>query len=647
MRLWHWRVSWSATPTHTLYGYSLRNYIDGLPVLTSDLSASEFVTAPKDTRDCWTLTSLKQLQAMEEQDGAPIHVERGLEVWGKNTCMVDWSCLKFCKPVLAQIVTKVTRVTRVTKVMKVLNDTTDGLEEKSRDIACCNSAQTHEKKQHVSIRQAVNILPRKTHFTISVYSSSTRKGISRCRSANNPQVTDDVVDKPDIFNEMPPVPAPATVGAPTPRSAPVTTILRMMRTQRRYKRRANMPDEILDLVEGPSTIDASIDEEYDVSTESHVLRQFEKNARKRLHEAACAIRDELDIFQTVYRRTTGRNVNLVSATPVHSEDPIQTSVPEFDPLYDASDVEEGEIAPTTAAVSDMDIDIYGNTPLGGISPVSLHSSHRYCLVCGLRKNQGRSEAAVVPEELNHNLGAFSGYLVYNFFLPLKASSRRTPQPTPTSLSRGQTSKLVCAPQWLSTLQYDYLICDCYQCVISQKFDWNEAEVRMTRDGNNACDDDGQLLTHEPQTLASLEVTHILLPFLSCPSPLVILSWFVYHIRAIAVDGTTLSGTVTAPVSNRPIHPEKTVPVSIENDARWWLTEDASRASYPSHACRLNWSPVNVDDRLYALAPEKSREFSAKEKRHFRSTVSITGIEERRYEEHHIFHYQEYVNKHHK
>ncbi|KAL1983363.1 hypothetical protein VTN96DRAFT_10422 [Rasamsonia emersonii] len=136
-------------------------------------------------------------------------------------------------------------------------------------------------------------------------------------------------------------------------------------------------------------------------------------------------------------------------------------------------------------------------------------------------NPGRSEAAVVPEELNHNLGAFSGYLVYNFFLPLKASSRRTPQPTPTSLSRGQTSKLVCAPQWLSTLQYDYLICDCYQCVISQKFDWNEAE-----------------------TLASLEVTHILLPFLSCPSPLVILSWFVYHIRAIAVDGTTLSGTVT-------------------------------------------------------------------------------------------------------
>lgn len=76
-------------------------------MLTSDLSASEFVTAPKDTRDCWTLTSLKQLQAMEEQDGAPIHVERGLEVWGKNTCMglwfcsvskkkkqVDWSCLK-------------------------------------------------------------------------------------------------------------------------------------------------------------------------------------------------------------------------------------------------------------------------------------------------------------------------------------------------------------------------------------------------------------------------------------------------------------------------------------------------------------------------------------------------------------------------
>ncbi|KAL1963566.1 hypothetical protein VTN77DRAFT_8011 [Rasamsonia byssochlamydoides] len=96
-----------------------------------------------------------------------------------------------------------------------------------------------------------------------------------------------------------------------------------------------------------------------------------------------------------------------------------------------------------------------------------------------------------------SLDAFSDYLVDNFFLPLKASARKTPQPTPAPLSGARTpEQVIGTPQRLSTLRRDCLICDRHRCVISRKFDIREAKERVKRDGNNARDDDGRLLIHE-------------------------------------------------------------------------------------------------------------------------------------------------------
>ncbi|KIH92443.1 hypothetical protein SPBR_02859 [Sporothrix brasiliensis 5110] len=87
--------------------------------------------------------------------------------------------------------------------------------------------------------------------------------------------------------------------------------------------------------------------------------------------------------------------------------------------------------------------------------------------------------------------AFTDFLFANFFLPSDAV-------LPGSGHR------------LKALRRDCLIRDRHRCVVTRKFDRNEARKRYERDGENAEDDDGHILTQDNmQQFANLEVAHIL------------------------------------------------------------------------------------------------------------------------------------------
>ncbi|KAE8384180.1 hypothetical protein BDV23DRAFT_189479 [Aspergillus alliaceus] len=107
------------------------------------------------------------------------------------------------------------------------------------------------------------------------------------------------------------------------------------------------------------------------------------------------------------------------------------------------------------------------------------------------------------------LEAFADYMVTQFFLPLRASSVKTPQPTPTTLSAIQASTAVGTKQRISFLRRDCLIRDRHRCVVSRKFDITEARRRLAN--NEKCEDDnGKLLETEPRdNFQYLEVAHIL------------------------------------------------------------------------------------------------------------------------------------------
>ncbi|RTE75361.1 hypothetical protein BHE90_010184 [Fusarium euwallaceae] len=115
------------------------------------------------------------------------------------------------------------------------------------------------------------------------------------------------------------------------------------------------------------------------------------------------------------------------------------------------------------------------------------------------------------EEVNCKLVGFAEYLLDNFFLPLKASTRKTPQPSPAYHSavlnaQAGAQTFVGTPARISKLRGSCLIRDRHRCVISRAFDQNQAIERM-RDCDDALDDDGQSLAGE--SFDSLEVAHIL------------------------------------------------------------------------------------------------------------------------------------------
>ena len=96
---------------------------------------------------------------------------------------------------------------------------------------------------------------------------------------------------------------------------------------------------------------------------------------------------------------------------------------------------------------------------------------------------------------------------------MKTSAKRTPQPSlpksaPT-LPECQEEHVSLTTARLSGLRKECLIRDRYRCVISRRFDLGEAEKRVARDGPNAKDDEGRLLTEESEELSALQVAHIL------------------------------------------------------------------------------------------------------------------------------------------
>ncbi|KAJ5542992.1 hypothetical protein N7535_005416 [Penicillium sp. DV-2018c] len=108
------------------------------------------------------------------------------------------------------------------------------------------------------------------------------------------------------------------------------------------------------------------------------------------------------------------------------------------------------------------------------------------------------------KQLHEGLEKFAEYIVENFLFPLRASSVKTPQPTPTSLSSLQSSTPT------GTRQRNCLIRDRHRCVVSRKFDRAAARKRFAENAESCADDDGNLLKDESSDrFQYLEVANIL------------------------------------------------------------------------------------------------------------------------------------------
>ncbi|KAM3512571.1 hypothetical protein MY11210_003746 [Beauveria gryllotalpidicola] len=113
------------------------------------------------------------------------------------------------------------------------------------------------------------------------------------------------------------------------------------------------------------------------------------------------------------------------------------------------------------------------------------------------------------EALRARVTGFAEHLVDNFFLPLRASNARTPQPTPhyrSATLRSSSRDFVGTPERLSTLRGDCLRRDGHRCVVSYAFDMVKARERETPEGR-IVDDGGNLI--EDNNIQYLEVAHIL------------------------------------------------------------------------------------------------------------------------------------------
>ncbi|KMP01637.1 hypothetical protein CISG_01121 [Coccidioides immitis RMSCC 3703] len=122
---------------------------------------------------------------------------------------------------------------------------------------------------------------------------------------------------------------------------------------------------------------------------------------------------------------------------------------------------------------------------------------------------GPAAPAHQKREAEGAIDSFAEYLFDNFFLPLKASGTKTPQPTPAGLSASSIENAVGTPARLSVLRHDCLIRDHNQCVVTRVFNWTQALERLKQDPSNPKDDDGQQLIFAPGKLALLEVAHII------------------------------------------------------------------------------------------------------------------------------------------
>lgn len=125
-----------------------------------------------------------------------------------------------------------------------------------------------------------------------------------------------------------------------------------------------------------------------------------------------------------------------------------------------------------------------------------------------------SDAVLDMPSLKPRFTAFAAFLLDNFFLPLEASTRRTPQPSPayhSAVLHAQANDALAftsTPERLSSLRGAYLVRDRHRCVVTRTYDMDEYNQRSEQDGDNARDDDGVLFTDDVR-LGGLEVAHIL------------------------------------------------------------------------------------------------------------------------------------------
>ncbi|KAI1144694.1 hypothetical protein F4825DRAFT_387146 [Nemania diffusa] len=118
------------------------------------------------------------------------------------------------------------------------------------------------------------------------------------------------------------------------------------------------------------------------------------------------------------------------------------------------------------------------------------------------------------EDVRAKFFEFAEYLFDNFFLPVKASTKKTPQLSPALHSAVQETQGRSGQQYigteprLSVLRRDCLIRDRHRCVISRKFDFSEA-IKRSRAPGGPQDDEGNLIANDPIEPAPLEVAHIL------------------------------------------------------------------------------------------------------------------------------------------
>ncbi|CAH0023472.1 unnamed protein product [Clonostachys rhizophaga] len=118
--------------------------------------------------------------------------------------------------------------------------------------------------------------------------------------------------------------------------------------------------------------------------------------------------------------------------------------------------------------------------------------------------------------LRDSIHNFADYLFENFFLPLKASARKTPQPSPASHSAvlsilQEPHTFLGTPDRVAALRGACLIRDHHRCVITRLFDCEEAEKRINSSrlqGIVALDDEGNPFT-PGNKYDLLQVAHIL------------------------------------------------------------------------------------------------------------------------------------------
>ncbi|EPE02596.1 hypothetical protein F503_06572 [Ophiostoma piceae UAMH 11346] len=129
-----------------------------------------------------------------------------------------------------------------------------------------------------------------------------------------------------------------------------------------------------------------------------------------------------------------------------------------------------------------------------------------------------ADASLDFEDLAPLFSEFAEYLMDNFFLPLKASTRKTPQPSPAIHStvlraQGVTNNAeayIKTEERLATIRAQCLARDRHRCVISRKFDAPEFSLRTDLHRDDARDDDGILFSvQERLEFDALEVAHIL------------------------------------------------------------------------------------------------------------------------------------------